>query len=206
MSVSLDSLSTFVDHLRAMFPNLGALKILFAQTDGEFDEALELLLEHAADHLERNANLLGNLGEDGLTAVLIPCLNKPGVRVSQQAYTKGHVDITVEAEFGLRRRLGEAKIYDGPEYHVEGLEQLINRYSTGREGSGFVVEYVKKAKIDELVTKIRSHMDTAKPCSQKGATQAHRHINWTFISFHNHSSGEVLRVLHLSCNLYRVKE
>ncbi|HLB47935.1 MAG TPA: hypothetical protein VJL59_13085, partial [Anaerolineales bacterium] len=73
---------------------------------------------------------------------------------------------------------------------------------TGREGSGFVVEYVKDANTKDLVAKIKSHLDNTKPCSQNGDAQDHR-IRWAFITYHQHSSGELLRVLHLSCNLHR---
>jgi hypothetical protein len=114
------------------------------------------------------------------------------------------VDITIEGEITppLRRRLGEAKIYDGPKYHEKGLEQLVGRYTTGREGQGILIEYVKDPGIKQLVEKIRVHMDTNKPCAQDGETQDHR-IRWAFVSHHLHRSQELIRVVHLNCNLYR---
>jgi hypothetical protein len=197
-----DSLLAFVDYLRTKNPEL--LKILCSRTDEEFDEGLEGILEQAADHLEKNATHLTQLGEETISAFLVAYLCSPGLRAIQEAHSNGHVDITIEAEHAppLRRRLGEAKIYSGPTYHVQGLKQLIDRYTTGREGSGFIVEYVKNPKIKELVTKVRSHMDSNKPCSQDGTSQNHR-IRWAFTTKHQHSSGEFLRVLHLNCNLHR---
>ena len=183
----------------------GLIQILISQTDEEFEEGLEDILERAAAHLEQNANHLFPLEEEAISAVLVAFLNAPGVlRATQEAHSNGHVDITIEAEHAppLRRRLGEAKIYNGPVYHVEGLQQLINRYTTGREGSGLVVEYVKQQGIKDLVSKIRSHMDSLKPCVQNGESQNHR-IRWAFTTKHQHHSGEIMRVLHLNCNLHK---
>lgn len=198
-----DSVATLVDQLRNRLSD-EYLKILCSADDAEFDEALEGILERAVDHLERNANHLNGLNEDTITAFLTAFLTMPGLRVTQQAHTNGHVDLTIEAEHTppLRRRLGEAKIYDSPRYHDKGLKQLLDRYSTGREGSGVLVEYVKKPNIKGLVDKLKEHMDTNKPCAQNGISQDHR-INWSFITRHLHSSGELVRVVHLSCNLYR---
>src|SRR5262249_45671053 len=89
-----------------------------------------------------------------------------------------------------------------PAVHVGGLEQLISRYATGREGMGVVIEYVTKPKIKDLVTKIRAHLDSTKPCSQESESKDHR-IRWAFTTDHQHSSGETFRVLHLNCNLHR---
>ncbi len=204
MDYDSNSLSAFIEYLRTRHPELP--KILLSQTDEEFDEGLEMILEMAVDHLERNANHLVALGEETISAFLVAYLNMPGLRVTQEAHSNGHVDITIEAEHSppLRRRLGEAKIYNGQVYHVQGLEQLVNRYSTGREGSGIVFEYVKDPKIKQIVEKIRSHLNSTKPCLQNGDSQDHR-IRWAFTTQHQHSSGELLRVLHVNCNLYRTQ-
>ena len=197
-----NSLLALVEYLKKHCPEM--LSILASQTDAEFDLGLEGVLEKAADHLEKNANHLTALGEEAISAFLVAYLNMPGLRATQEAHSNGHVDITIEAEHAppLRRRLGEAKIYNGPKYHVDGLKQLLGRYMTGREGYGFVVEYVTKPKIKDIVSKIRSHMDSSKPCAQKGKSQDHR-IRWSFITKHAHSSSERLLVLHLSCNLHQ---
>jgi hypothetical protein len=198
----LDTLLALFDYLKASHP--GHLKILLSQTDEEFDAGLEEVFEGAADHLEKNANHFEQDGEEKLSAVFIAYLNRPGLRALQEAHSNGHVDITIEAERvpPIRRRLGEAKIYDGPAVHVGGLEQLISRYATGREGMGVVIEYVTKPKIKDLVTKIRAHLDSTKPCSQESESKDHR-IRWAFTTDHQHSSGETFRVLHLNCNLHR---
>src|SRR5437588_2521976 len=174
-----NSLLALVEYLKKHCPEM--ISILASQTDAEFDLGLEGVLEKAADHLEKNANHLMALGEETISAFLVAYLNMPGLRATQEAHSNGHVDITIEAEHAspLRRRLGEAKIYKGPKYHVDGLKQLLGRYMTGREGYGFIVEYVTRPKIKELVSKIRAHLDLSKPCAQKGKSQDHR-IRWSF--------------------------
>jgi hypothetical protein len=182
----------------------GRVEIFLSQTDEEFDAGLESLFEGAADHLEKNANLLQKLGEEGLSAFVAAYLTGHGLRVIQEAQSNGHVDITIEAEHfpPIRRRLGEAKIHHSPSYHVRGLKQLVNRYATGREGMGLIIEYVKKPNIKDLVTRIRAHLDSTKPCAQESESKDHR-IRWAFTTYHQHSSGERFRVLHLSRNLHR---
>ncbi len=197
-----NSLLSLVEQLRRNAPEL--IGLLCSRNEEEFDKSLEGVLQRAVDHLEKNASLLAGLREEGISAYLVAFLNMPGLRAIQEAHSNGHVDITVEAEHytPIRRRLGEAKIYDGPLYHVEGLEQLVGRYLTGREGGGFLVEYVRQPGIERLVEKLRSYMNVERPCSQEGDC-ADSDIDWAFSSNHHHDSGSLLRVLHLNCNLHR---
>jgi hypothetical protein len=101
----------------------------------------------------------------------------------------------------MRRKLGEAKIYSGPAYHEKGLRQLIDRYSTGRESRGLLLNYVRKSDIAEVIKTLRQSLDTNLPLRQKGPTQDHK-LKWSFSSVHGHSSGEDLAVDHVGCNLY----
>jgi hypothetical protein len=202
MDSTRDTLKAFVERL--LETNPGAVRLFVATTEEEFDDGLEDLLERAAAYLEQNANHLCESSEDHITMVLVARLNTEFVRATQEAHSNGHVDITIEsvANTPLRRRLGEAKIYRGPAYHVSGLEQLLQRYATGREGAGILVEYVQQAGIKNLVTGIRDHLDERKPCGQDGESAPHR-IKWAFTTHHLHSSGERMRVLHLNCNVCR---
>ena len=208
MSVQADSLSALIDEIGSMYPVVELLKLVSAETEEEFDHALEYLLENAVKHLEKSANFLNDQLEDYITNFLISYLcGTQLIDAEHDAYSKGHVDITIETKtsFPKRIRLGEAKIYRGPSYHVDGMEQLINRYTTGREGTGFMLEYVTARNIVDLVDKIRKHLDEHRPCAQNGDTQDHRHILWAFESQHTHSSGEGFRVVHLNCNLHTGK-
>lgn len=178
------------------------LDLLTAESDADFEAAFESLLERALTHLERNARNFEGLNEVGLTAVLVGSLSAPGLFVTQEAHSNGHVDLTIEARdtAPVRRKLGEAKIYDGPEYHLGGLDQLLGRYTTGREGRGLLIEYVRKADISKLIRRLRHTMDNSLPHDQQGKTSDHR-LKWSFLSTHRHSCGDDVEVGHVGCNL-----
>ena len=80
-------------------------------------------------------------------------------------------------------------------------QQLLGRYTTGREGRGIVIAYVRKKNISDLVKGIRQKMDAELPCNQQGVTTDHL-LKWSFLSTHAHSCGESLEVSHVGCNLF----
>lgn len=196
-----DSAAAFVEKIARRAPQL--IDLLAAETEDEFDQALDALLERAIIGLEADSKKFVSLDEDTLSSILALAMSVPGISVSRESHSNGHVDLTIEVNncSPSRRRLGEAKIYRGPENHVGGLEQLLTRYSTGREGRGFVIAYVKKAGIAQLMKKIRERMDTDMPINQVGATSDHS-LKWSFISKHQHGCGEELAVMHIGCNLF----
>jgi hypothetical protein len=179
------------------------LDLLTAQTDDEFEAAFDALLQKAVAHLEQNKANFRDLDEVGLSGVLAAALSTPGLSVSQETHSNGHVDLTIEADHctPCRRKLGEAKIYDGAVYHMKGLAQLLGRYMTGREGRGLLIVYFRKRNIAGLVKGLRSAMDSALPLEQKGKTVDHS-LKWSFLSTHGHSSGDEVQVGHIGCNLY----
>jgi hypothetical protein len=81
------------------------------------------------------------------------------------------------------------------------LEQLLGRYTTGREGRGLLIVYVQNQGIAGLIKKLRDNMNEERPMQQKGETQDHI-LKWSFISTHAHSCGEDLQVGHIGCNLF----
>jgi hypothetical protein len=178
-------------------------ELLAAKNEPEFDKAFDAMLEGAVAQLEHNSKNYSSLDENGLTGVLAAALSIPGLVVTQETNSNGHVDLVIEADHcsPKRRKLGEAKIYNGPAYHVAGLDQLLNRYTTGREGRGLLIAYVFKKNIAGLIMGIRQHMDTALPCNQQGMTLDHS-LKWSFLSTHAHSCGDDLQVSHIGCNLF----
>lgn len=196
-----DTLAYYAELIQRKAPEY--FNLLTAATEEEFENAFTALLQEAVAHLERNKANFNGLKEVALTAVVVAFLNIPGLKVTQEEHSNGHVDITIEAEHCVpaRRKLGEAKIYAGPSYHEKGLEQLIGRYSTGREIRGVLLNYVRKADIAELIKHLRQSLDKSLPQKQKGPTQDHK-LKWSFSSVHDHSSGEDLAVDHIGCNLY----
>ena len=196
-----DTLAYYAELIKRKAPEF--FDLFTAGTEQQFEDACEALVQGAVAHLERNKVNFTGLGEVGLTAVVVASLTMPGLKVTQEEHSNGHVDLTIEAEHcvPVRRKLGEAKIYSSPSYHEKGLGQLINRYSTGREARGLLLNYVRKANIVDLIKNLRNSLDTDLPLKQKGPTQDHK-LKWSFSSTHGHSSGEDLVIDHIGCNLY----
>jgi len=196
-----DSALALIEQIRLKAP--AYLDLLTAPNDDEFEKAFDSILEKAVTGLETNAKNFETLDEVGLTACLIGTLSIPGLTVTAETHSNGHVDLTVNADHCVpaRKKLGEAKIFDGPEYHFKGLEQLLGRYSTGREARGLMIVYFRKKDIAGLVKKLPQRMDNDKPCSQQGNSSDHQ-LKWSFLSSHAHSSGENLEVSHIGCNLF----
>ncbi|GHD65304.1 hypothetical protein GCM10007164_02420 [Luteimonas padinae] len=201
MSSPDSSLLALVERIRAKAPEY--VDLMAAESEADFDKAFDAILERSLHHLETNGKNLASLDENGLTAVLAGALSVPGLSVSQEANSNGHVDITISANYcsPMRKKLGEAKVYGGPEYHLKGLNQLLARYSTGHECRGLVIAYVKQQNIKGLIEKVRDKMDADLPEHQQGKTMDHP-CKWHFLSRHLHSSGEVLEVGHAGCNLH----
>jgi hypothetical protein len=201
MTLDGNSLFDLVQLMREKAPEY--VKLVTAQSEAEFDVAFDAMLERAISSLEQNSKNFQSLDEVGLSGCLALALSMPGLSVTQEAHSNGHVDITIDMDHccPIRRKLGEAKIYNGPEYHVQGLGQLLKRYTTGREGRGILIVYVRKQNISGLMNKIREKMDAEHPCQQQGDTVDHA-FKWSFLSRHAHSCGDVLDVSHVGCNLY----
>lgn len=203
MSQATDNAATLIAQIERKAPEY--LDLLTATTDDEFEKAFDALLGMAVAHLESNKKNYKMLEEVGLTGVLAAHLTIPGLSVTQETNSNGHVDITIDADHCVppRRKLGEAKIYNGPGYHIAGLKQLLDRYTTGREGRGLLIEYYRQKDIAGLVAKVRTQMDADKPCDQHGNTAAHPHIpKWSFLSTHKLTSGDNHEVGHIGCNLF----
>jgi len=196
-----DSYHALIEQLRRKAP--AYIDLLTAETDDEFESAFEVVLDSAVRLLERNKTNFQKLDEVGLSGVLAAALSIPGLTVTQESHSNGHVDLTIEADhcFPARIKLVEAKVYDGAAYHVKGLEQLLGRYTTGREGRGLLISYVRQRDISGLFNKLRLYMDEALPLSQKGSCQDHQ-IRWSFVTIHLHACGQDLQVSHIGCNLY----
>jgi len=176
---------------------------LFASlTDDEFQIAFDSLLGKALAGLEESKKGFQSLDEPTLSAVLRLAMLVPGLSVALEQHSNGHADLTFESyRLGIARRiLGEAKIYDGPKYHIDGVGQLLG-YMTGRELRGLMVVYMRKANGSVLMKKIRDTMDGDKPGDQQGITTSHL-LKWAFDSSHLHTCGDNVRISHVACNLY----
>lgn len=197
---SLGSLFFLVRMILTKAPDY--LDLLTAGTDSEFNDALDKVLERAVAQLEGKSRDFQGLGEKGLSGALAMALTVPGLLVTNETDSNGHVDLTITATgcFPVRTVLGEAKIYDGPAYHFKGLEQLVERYLTGREGRGLLIIYFRRPDLVGYIKRLRQEMDHHKPCEQLGLTEDHRVLFW-FYSTHQHRTGRPIMVTHIGCNL-----
>jgi len=201
MNNQSDSAEYLVDQIKRKAPEY--LDLLTAETDDDFEAAFDAILGKAIASLEEDKKNFRQLGENALSGVLAKALTMPGLTVTRETHSNGHVDLTIEADHCVpaRKKLGEAKIWDGAEYHVDGLRQLLGRYTTGREGRGLLIVYVRKRNIAGLFKKLRKNMDSIFPVKQKGKTLDHT-MKWSFLSTHAHDCGEDLQVGHIGCNLH----
>lgn len=191
--------------LKKLFNWFPELKKLFQfSTPEEFDEFLDLHFERCVQCMEAEAHHLSDDHEEKLSAFLAANLRMPGLSVVREGYSNGRVDLTIklESELSPEQRLVEAKIYGGHAYHVQAIDQLIGRYSTGRQRTGYVVEYVKKPGIANIVARLRKQADDDLPVRQSGPTTAHA-MKWAYVSQHLHASEELIRVIHVNINLHR---
>lgn len=196
MQIKLGSLFEWFPQLKGM---------LVCDDTNQFDELLEKHLEVCVERMEAEAHHLNPDCEEKLSAFLAASLSHPGLEVQREAYINGHVDLIIRQVgiYGGQVRLAEAKIYKGPSKHADALDQLINRYSTGRSTTGYVIEYFKVGEIKTLVRKLRTIADSNLPVNQKGNTKDHS-MKWAYESQHRHSTGEFMRIVHVNVNLHRL--
>jgi hypothetical protein len=201
MSRSRDSAAELVERLKRRAP--AYVDLLTAESAEEFEAAFTTVLEKAVSHLEKNKKNFEQLDEEGLSGVLAGCLSMPGLTVTQETNSNGHVDLTIEADHctPARIKLGEAKIYSSPSYHMKGIGQLLGRYTTGRETAGLLINYVRKPDINAIAATLRAKMDEVRPENQTAPCENHI-LKWSLVTKHKHSSGEELSLAHVSCNLY----
>lgn len=201
MTLAKDSAGEMFERIKRKAPEY--IDMLTAETDADFEAAFTVLLERAVTHLEKNKKNFAALKEEGLSGVLAGFLTIPGLTVTQEANSNGHVDLTIVADHcsPARTKLGEAKIYHGPSYHIKGIGQLLGRYTTGRENGGLLINYVRVKDIADITAKLKSELDAKMPDGQVGPCTAHT-LKWSLVTEHQHSSGEMVSVSHIGCNLF----
>ena len=180
----------------------GTARLYFSTNEREFIEAVDVILEIAIRRLEENAASHDSLGELALSTMLSDLIRQAAIPCAKEVYRNGHVDVAI----GHPRKqqfqyLGECKIYDGFRKHCGGCDQLLNRYSSGRDVRGFVLEFFNQPGMYALLTALKAQFDEDFPLEMKGSTITH-HIKGAFVSLHTHFTQTDFEVLHLGCNLY----
>jgi hypothetical protein len=202
MTANPSSVAQLFDLARGKTP--AYLDLGTAETDEEFEAAFTAILEYAVQHLEKNKKNFAPLNEVGLSGAMAGALSIPGLlAVTQETNSNGHVDLMIEIVncTPARVKLAEAKIYSSPSYHIKGIGQLLGRYTTGREMPGLLINYVRKEDIKGIIAKLKMEMNKIMPENQIGPCDDHK-LKWSLTTKHKHSSGEVLSIGHIGCNLF----
>jgi hypothetical protein len=180
----------------------GASLLYFADNEAQFVKAVDLILDVAIRRLEENAATHRSSDELALSTMLSDLI-KYAAPCGKESYRNGHVDVAI----GHPRKeqfqyLGECKIYNGFKRHCGGCDQLLNRYSSGRDVRGFVLEFFNRPGMYKLLGDLKTQFDQKVPLKMKGSSTPHDHIKGAFISLHTHFTQTDVEVLHLGCNLY----
>jgi len=195
----MTNLLDYVEGLLSFFPE--AIGWMAARTPDGFGSIAEKLIARAIDHLEANGNNLRNSREDNITAAALGFLNGYGIQALSQPNSRGHVDVFMRHSWKPNLMIcGEAKIWRGAVHHTGGLAQVLG-YTTGRYPMCFVLAYVQTGQIKTHIATLRNHLDTTLPEGQKGPCIPHGSLIWGLFASHEHSSGELVRVVHAGVNL-----
>jgi hypothetical protein len=178
-----------------------AVRWLSAQTPAGFTQTTARLIANAVSHLEENGNNLRASQENTITCAAIGFLNRYGIQATSQTNSRGHVDIFMKHSWQATLvTCGEAKIWRGCAHHTDGLNQLLG-YTTGRHPFCFLLAYVKTGQIKNHIETLQQHLDSNLPNCQQGSCSISDDMKWALLSDHEHTSGELVRVLHAGVNL-----
>jgi len=177
------------------------MEIRHPETSEVFIKRLYKELQEIIDGLERSASFRQSDKEDRITLDVVLALHRAGYNATHEEYSKGHTDITV-TQNGFKW-LGEAKIHKDYDWLLDGLKQLIGRYSTGREaGSGLLI-YIKGSNAKAVLDEWRRRLEKGNECHLKSTEDSDKTESLTFWSIHTHEgSGLEIRTKHLGVSLY----
>lgn len=182
----------------------GSIRLLVASTPDEFVEAVEKVLADAADKLERSARRgWEKRGEDELRDQLLDKIDACGVDATAEPFHKGHVDFIIQhRHHRTLRYLGECKKWRAVDWHMKGLDQLVNRYHTGGHQGAALVAFAFVQDIEGSFKELRNKLDKEKPVEQQGGCVLHTKLPTAFYTTHKHDRGTLVKVLHVGCHLF----
>jgi hypothetical protein len=140
-----------------------------------------------------------NDGEEALTNRLVGNLkNASYLSATSEPDHNGHVDLLVEYFLRVESRritwIGEAKLHDSSAYLKldEGLQQLMNRYSTSKEiNMGFVI-YIRNQNAKNVMDRWMAYVNKNKTCNLKNPVSGYCSGHYMdFDSIHVHVSSKI---------------
>lgn len=201
MSVQSESSLLYIfGLLQAHNPELAAL--LGARNQEDFVAAAEQGLARAIITIQSGATQYRDLDERGLSLLLADLLNHSGFSATAERRNNGHCDVVVEYLLpGRWRYLGECKLHRGPQYHIDGCEQLLG-YCGGHEIRTFCLDFFKVKEMYNKLASLREHCDSQLPLSQRAVSKEDPSTKGAFVTQHPHSSGTSIEILHVGCNVF----
>jgi len=196
-----NSLDEFLRYLDARLP--GTAQVYFSEDRQSFRAGVEAAVDASIRSMERSAKFHHGRGELELSKTLCDLLERAAIPCVAEGYSNGHVDVTVThprvARFVV---LGECKMWNGQARHRAACAQLLDRYATGREAGGFVLEFVGVRGMYRLLSELRSSLGIERPPSMVSGPKNHPDIEGGFHTTHEHHTGALVVVFHIGCNVF----
>lgn len=201
MSVPVESSLLYVfGLLQSHNPELVAL--LSARSQEDFVAAVEQGLARAIITIQSGSTQYRDLDERGLSLLLADLLNHSGFSATAERRNNGHCDVVVEHLLpGRWRYLGECKLHRGPQYHIDGCEQVLG-YCGGHEIRTFCLDFFTVKEMYGKLASLRAHFDSQLPLSQIGASKEYPPTRGAFVTEHPLTSGASIEILHVGCNVF----
>jgi hypothetical protein len=139
--------------------------------------------------------------EENLTINIVRQLRRTGYSASHDTYSKGHPDIyIVQDEFTW---LGECKLHSTYDWLVEGLKQLYEKYSTGKEDGLGLLIYIQRKDAQAILDEWRSRLMADGTCALKTTKDGAKADKLCFWSVHKHAvTGIDVETKHIGVALF----
>lgn len=182
--------------------NPQAMSLFTSATREDFLDAAERCIEKVVGMMERSRATYRKLDERDLSKLVVELLGDL-VPAEAEAHTNGHVDVSIRHPRGLlMRHITECKIWNGIEYHVGGMKQVLG-YARGREGRVMVLEFfVRHKRMAFLMERLRGDLATHGEVPFIRPAVTHPSLVGAFATAHEHPSGYELEIVHFGCHLW----
>lgn len=151
--------------------------------------------------LEAQAHRCQEDGEEKLTNYLAIQLRRLSYNATCEPDDRGHVDLEVECAKCHTTWKAEAKLHASHEKNADGLRQLMDRYSSGRDSdAGFLLYLRDQANSTLIIKRWRAKIAKEALCDALRCEDVKDALG--FASVHRHAVGTEIRVVHFPVLLY----
>jgi hypothetical protein len=177
---------------------------VLVRTHEEFLSVLYRNIDKCIKLMEEDPSIRQDDGEDRLTDDFKLFLRAKGYQATHDEKIGGHCDLVVRQHDKPYVWLGEAKVYDGCAYLMQGFNQLCTRYSSGATDTnqGGLLIYIRHAKAASILVKWQERLAEC-DLADYDAQDCPSRPKLAFFSTHCHeSSGLPFRVRHMAVILH----